>query len=62
MVLILPTVPGTIIVPITAPVIKELRPNLSIRILAMKEAIPAPNNEPEVIAKVLKINTGAFNN
>ena len=58
----LPTVPGTRTTPITTPARKELSPYLSWRIFAMKAAIPAPNSEPDVIAKVLKTKTGVFIN
>ena len=58
----LPTVPGTSTTPMTTPARKELNPYLSWRIFAMKAAIPAPNNDPDVIAKVLKIKTGVFIN
>lgn len=57
-----PTVPGTSTTPITTPARKELSPYLSWRIFAMNAAIPAPNSDPDVTAKVLKIKTGVFIN
>lgn len=58
----LPTVPGTSTTPMTTPERKGLNPYLSWRIFAIKAAIPAPNSEPDVIAKVLKMKTGVFIN
>ena len=58
----LPTVPGTSTTPMTTPARKELNPYLIWRIFAIKAAIPAPNNDPDVTAKVLKIKTGVFIN
>lgn len=46
----------------TTPAKKGLSPYLSWRIFAMKAAIPAPNSDPDVMAKVLKIKTGVFIN